>query len=133
MKAVRRYSLCAPIILLFLSAMGSPQVRGSASRSQTKPAFTTSNYFWTWFQNGSTTFSFSLKNQSGHDVKTVRYRVLFFDRKGSQIDFAEGIAGRIPNGLAHRESVNLDFETGMSTRKMSSYQKVEILRFQQDD
>jgi hypothetical protein len=109
------------------------RIPGRSSKTPPIPAFVCSNYFWTWFQNGSTTFTFSMKNQSGHDVKTVRYRVLFFDRQGNQIDFAEGTTGPIPNGLAHRESVDLNFDTGMSTRKISTYQKIEILGFEQAD
>jgi hypothetical protein len=96
-----------------------------------KVAFVCSNYVWTWLQNGWTTFTFTLSNQSGKDVERVSYRVLFFDRSGKQIDFAEGFSGPIPNGLGHREAVDLDQGTGMSTRMLSKSQKVEILGFQQ--
>jgi hypothetical protein len=95
--------------------------------------FPTSNTFWTWYENGLTTFSFSIRNQSGHNIKSLRYRVLFFDRKAAQIDFAEGTTGPIPNGLARRESVTLDLDTGMSTRKLSVSSKIEVLGFDQED
>jgi hypothetical protein len=107
--------------------------RTPTRKAPSRPTFVCSNYVWTWRGNGFTTFTFSMKNQSGHDVKSVRYRVLFFDRQGNQIDFAEARTGPIPNGLAHRESVDLDLDTGLSTRKLSSYQKVEVLDLEQDE
>ena len=133
MNAIHLYCFRIIAILLFLSAMVYPQSVRRASGDGGKAAFITSNYAWKWFQNGSTTFTFSLKNQSGHGVKTVHYRVLFFDRHGSQIDFAEGSSSAIPNGLAHRESVDLDFDTGMSTRKLAAYEKIQILGFDQGE
>ena len=111
-----------PIAFLFLSVTLCAHVQTAAPTRKTnpaqKPAFVCSNYSWTWYQNGLTTFTFSLKNQSGHDVKKVSFRVLFFDRQGNQIDFAESNTGPIPKGLAQRESVTLDIDTGMSTRKI---------------
>lgn len=122
---------------LVLSLAALPQVRpGPAARKSqqpTKQPFVSSNFFWSWYPNGLTTFSFSLKNLTGHDVKNVKYRVLFFDRRGEQIDFAESVAGRIPKGLAQRVSVTLDLDTGMSTRKLSTNQRVEILDFDQEE
>jgi uncharacterized protein YcfL len=135
---VRRYimknsKLFIGLLALALSVQAQNGRHAAQTRAARKHAFVTSNTFWTWYDNGSTTFSFSIRNQSGHDVKTLRYRVLFFDRKGVQIDFAEGTSGRIPNGLAHRESVTLDFDTGMSTRKLSASSRIEILGFDQDE
>ncbi len=135
MKAINLPRFSISIVFLLFSTVMYAQVRGSTltpkNKTVPKPAFVCSNYVWSWYQNGLTTFTFSMKNQSGHDVKRVRYRVLFFDRQGSQIDFAESQTEGIPNGLAQRESVTLDFDTGMSTRKLSSSQKVEILDFKE--
>jgi len=133
---MKNWKLAISGVVLALAIAAAPQdVKHSPIRNSKPPQkipFVCSNYVWTWFQNGLTTFTFSMKNQSGQDVKSVRYRVLFFDRQGKQIDFAEGSTGPIPNGLAHRESVELNFDTGMSTRKISTYQKIEILDFEQN-
>jgi hypothetical protein len=123
-----------PIAFLLMSAHLCAQAHGPVLKSKphSRPAFVSSNFFWTWYENGLTTFTFSLKNQTGHDVKNVNYRVLFFDRQGSQIHFEESSTGEdvIPSGLARRESVTLDMDTGLSTRKISTSQRVEILNFE---
>ena len=74
-----------PIAFLLMSAHLCAQAHGPVLKSKphSRPAFVSSNFFWSWYENGLTTFTFSLKNQTGHDVKNVNYRVLFFDRQGT--------------------------------------------------
>jgi hypothetical protein len=100
------------------------------AKAAIKSAFPTSSYSWKWFTNGYTEFSFSLKNQSGTDVRGVHYRVIFFDRQGNQLDFEDGVCTElIPKGLAKRQLVSLT--DGASVRSLAGSEKIEILSFEQ--
>ena len=137
MNTTCRAILCGLAVLLFMSTAIFAQKHNTPamqpSKTVSKAPFVPSHFYWSWYQNGLTSFSFSLKNQSGSDVKWVKYRVLFFDRSGNQIEFVEGLSGPLPNGLAQRQSVDLGVDTGMSTRKLSVSQKVEILDFHEKE
>src|SRR5438445_10700321 len=108
MTAICHYCFRVLVAFLFLSTMVCSQQCTPTPSRKSNPAFACSHFFWTWDEVGWTTFSFSLRNQSGHDVKSVRYRVLFFDRHGEQIAFEDGWSSGIPNGLAQMQKVLLD-------------------------
>jgi hypothetical protein len=131
MTAIYHYCFRVLVVFLFLSTMVCSQECTPTPARKSKPAFACSHFSWTWDEIGWTTFSFSLKNQSGHDVKSVSYRVLFFDRHGDQIAFEEGRSFSIPNGLAQMQSVLLDRDTGASTRRLRASQKIKILGVEQ--
>ena len=128
-----RFRLATFFLLISTVACAQAGAQARKSKPVPKPAFVCSNYVWTWYGNGLTKFTFSIKNQSGSDVKDIYFRVLFFDRNGTQVHFEESNTGSdvLPNGLTKRESVTLDIDTGLSVRKISTSQKVEILSFEQ--
>jgi len=119
------------IICAAISLAQSPSPRKTTKPVKKEP-FTTSSYYWSWYTNGLTEFSFSLKNQSGSDVTKVSYRVLFFDSHGNQIHFEEPEPnlGTIPNGMARMMTITLDMDSGDAVRHQSSYEKIEILGFE---
>jgi hypothetical protein len=132
------FFFCVLILTANSVALANDTQSQSSAPKKAKPAksepFVTSNYFWSWYTNGLTEFSFSLKNRSGNDVKKVRFRVIFYDRQGNQIHFQDSETPAysvIPNGMTERESVALDIATGSSVRHLSASQKVEILGFEQ--
>ena len=125
-----RFHVAIGFVLMSVMVCAQAHAPTRKNKPTPKSAFASSNYVWTWYENGLTRFTFSLKNQSGNDVKDVSFRVLFFDRNGNQVHFEESSTGAddiIPNGLTRRESVTLDMDTGLSVRKVSTLQRVEIL------
>jgi hypothetical protein len=128
---VNSHFKAAWVALMLFAISTSLCAQARKKKPAPKPPFVCSSFFWTWYENGLTNLSFSIKNQSGTDLKNVEFRVLFFDRFGKQVHFQESnTRDVIPTGMTERASITLDLDTGLSVRKISTTQKVEILNFE---